>query len=255
MDKDLNFRHVIKTIVPGLFTTISLLFIFDLLATKFITPDAHREIFQFIEKNNSLAVGLLIPLSLFVGITINTICFVYFIPFIVEHHKKCEIIKLKKGKKRKDNFNYSEFQTYKENVINFMNDYYYNHLFPQDIAIDANLFKKFFEVDYFLQHRKNITNLQYIKTGYWYYLEFQLNAIISIIVCLFALYLNLFYRTIKAIDIGNKYLILISSLITGGLICRLMYKAIIRNLERDQKKELSYVLGAFHICRSGKNPI
>jgi hypothetical protein len=200
MDKDLNFRHIIKTFVPGLFATISILLIFDLLATK-INPVTHELIISFIEKNNTLTASLLIPISLFIGITINTFCFVYVIPWIVKNHKKKEMIRLKKGITRKDNFNFYEFSEYKKSVFNFMNEYYYKHLFKDEIKVDFTDFENFFEVDYFLQHRKNISNLHYIKTGYWYYLEFQLNSIIVIFLGLIALNLNLFFHQINSLSL------------------------------------------------------
>jgi len=264
MDKDLNFRHVIKTFVPGLFATISIFLIFDLLAVKIISPEAHLLIKSFIERNSTLTASLMIPISLFIGITINTLCFIYLIPGIIDRHKEKEKQRYVKEKlfpdeqkkilQDKTKFNFYEFCQYKDSVVNSMNVHYHSHLFGKNSSIEFENFNKHFDLGSFLLHRKNIANLNYIKTGYWYYLEFQLNSIISILLGIIALNLNLFFREIGKMGIIEKFSIFLSSLIIGVLLCILMYKAIIRNLERDQKKELSYVLGAFHICRVGNSP-
>lgn len=242
MDKDLNFRHIIKTFVPGLFASISLLLIFDLLVIKLFNRGAHDLIKTFIERNSTLVVSLFIPISLFVGIIINTLCFVYLIPWILDRHKK-------------NDAKFERFSNYKDSIHRHLSDYYNSHLFGGDANVEFAEFSEHFDVGSFLLHRKSMASLQYIKTGYWYYLEFQLNSIISIIFGVIAIDLNLALREIDCIKLSEKIIIFASTLFIGLVICRLLYKAIIKNLERDQKKELSYILGAYHICRVGKFPI
>lgn len=242
MEKDLSFRHLIKTFVPGLFASLSLVLIFDLLVTKLINHEAHELIKAFVEKNSTLVVSLFIPISLFVGIVVNTICFMYLIPLILKKHEE-------------KNKQFSEFSKFKKSMTEHLNVYYYKHLYNENLNVEYNEFKTHFDVYAFLLHRKNMASLQYIKTGYWYYLEFQLNSIIAIVLGIIAIDLNLFFRKIAHIDLSMKFMILLCTLVIGSILCFILYKAIIKNLERDSKKELSYILGAYHICRAGNSPI
>ncbi|HZL11166.1 MAG TPA: hypothetical protein VFC65_14330 [Prolixibacteraceae bacterium] len=239
---DIDFRHLIKTLLPGLFSAISVFLIFDLLIVKLINPKSHELLIAFVEKNSTLVASLLIPISLFIGIVLNTVCFVYLIPFIIESHKK-------------KNCKFSEFSKFKNSIEEHLKDYLYNHLFTKNSKIEIDDFKKHVEVNAFLLHRMNIDNLQYIKTSYWYYLEFQLNSIISIIFGVLAISINLFMREIKSLEFAEKIIILFCMVIVSSLVCYILHKAILRNLERDQKKELSYFIGVFCLFRDKESSI
>lgn len=238
MGKDLAYRHIIKTFVPGLFTTIILIVLSDFIIIKSFDISLIEKIKSL---NSSIIISLLIPFSLFFGIIINTICFTIFIPLIVKHHVE------KSKKKGCKKFNFYKFTNFKNTNIELVNKRIYKELYKNNDKVSFEEFSNNFEPQTFLLHYQGIENLNYIKTGYWYYLEFQLNSIITLIIGYITFSLTLFFRIDSPkIAFNSKIFIFIVVSILLTLICILLYKAIIKNLERDKKKEFSFILGAFN---------
>lgn len=239
MDKEIGFRHIIKTFVPGLFTTIILIILFDLI----LCLSFNYSLLSSIKSNNALAISILIPISIFNGIIINTFCFVFLIPKIIELHKNLNIF-------GPNTPNFNDFIQFKDSTNESMSRCIYNYVYKVDSPITYSNFEKHFDIASFLLHFNEISSLNYIKTGYWYYLEFQLNSIVTIILGFVVFGLNLFFRfDNKVLPILIKILILLIVFAMSILICLLLFKAIIKNLERDQKKEFSYQLGAFKLWK------
>lgn len=176
---------------------------------------------------------------MFLGIAVNTFCFVHVFSFIRKRRESCEVNK--------------EFIDFNSRMDEIMYRHYAN-LFK---VKDFKWFKANFDVKSFLLNRQEMENLQYIRTGYFYYLEFQINAIIVIIFLLISFGLNFMYRDVS---IGNhqymepltKVLAYFFTCIVGLALCILFWTAAKKNESNYVKKELSYLLGAFHICKSHK---
>lgn len=236
-EKDLNFRHLIKTLIPGFFTSVSLMFLFDLVIFLNFGENHKFVILNFGIKDPVLFVAALIPVSMFIGIIVNTFCFVYLFSFIKEIWKKSP-----KG---------LDFIPYKKKMISKVLAHY-SQLF--DISDDNEIkdFELFFDEKSFLLNRQDMSNYQHIRTGYFYYLEFQLNSIIAIFFIVSTFGFNLFCRKFVHISLFGKFCIISIVLLLSVLICNVLYKAILKNYDEYVKKELSYMLGAFHICK-GKN--
>lgn len=240
-EKDLNFRHLIKTFTPGFFASISFLCICDLVMYKFLGKGYEWTIFTNALSNPLVFVAALIPASMFLGIIVNTFCYVYMFTVIENFKKKSE--------------SGITFRDFKDKMSKMMKNHYSEHF----VIDKKDEFDLHFEEKSFLLHRQDISNYQSIKSGYFYYLEFQLNAIIVIIFSLASLGLNLFLRNIQyigneniliSVPLGSKIIFFMVIFIISSLVCLLLCKAILKNDTDYEKKELSYLLGAFHICKS-----
>ena len=265
-EKDLNFRHLIKTFIPGFFLSVCCIFFLDLIIYKLLGQNYKWVILDFGFKHPNLLIGSLIPFSMFLGIVLNTFCFVYLFPFITNTRDNRD---KKKSIKDKKDISLTEFEKIMQKI---MVEYYFNHLEIKNAnkkndntdnkektsEINLDLFGHYFDVKTFLLHRQNMENFQFIRTGYFYYLEFQLNSILTIIFAVTVFFANIFLRDItyvidnKVIFISNIEKLWISSivLVVSCTLCVLLYKAIIKNDRTYFKKELSYLIGAFHICKA-----
>lgn len=235
-EKDLSFRHLVKTLIPGLLTTLSLIFLFDLLLFLISDGAFHYLLFNFGMNHPTIFVASLIPISMFVGIIVNTFCFVYLFPLI-----KKKWFSTKEG---------LQFFAFKSEMLDKIYDHYCDHFKYEN----KEMFIEYFDEKAFLLNRQNISNYQHIRTGYFYYLEFQLNSILTIAFSMFVFGLNIFLRdfhiqTKVIIPDFEKYWIFGLTLFFCAVLCFLLYKAIFKNYEEYVKKEFSYMLGAFHICK------
>ena len=112
-----SYGNIIKTFIPGIIMAACLALLID--DYNYWRSGSYL-FFSAATKQPILTIGLLIPLSIFMGIVSNSLCFKWFIPKFVENQ-----------------FNSSncEFIEYKEKVINEMKAHYKSlHSYPEDIA-------------------------------------------------------------------------------------------------------------------------
>lgn len=237
MEKNLTFRHVVKTLIPGFITSIAIMAIIDLVAFKILGNPNDWMILRKAVKNPTFFAVIIIPLSMFFGIIVNTFCFVYLFHRIREFNKRYT--------------KYRDLLTFKGEMTSRMKKHYAK-LFD---CCENELFDSNFDIKSFLLNRQEMENLQYIRTGYFYYLEFQINTIITLLIALVSFITNLWCRYYNAqlLSITALIVITIASIILVTLISGLLWFAILKNDFDYERKELSYLLGAFHICKSKKS--
>lgn len=239
-ENGLDFRHIIKAFVPGIISLacfISILNLIGYLVTKGTVPFYFTEL---IIKYTTLSIAIIIPLALFTGIMLNTICFVAF--------QRKSIRNIILG----NNNQLSSLVKLKENVHQLLTTYYYNHLNLSNNNIDRDAFDKQFDYESFLLHRQSISSLLHLQRCYWYYLEFQLNSILAMFIILVTLGLNLIFRDDIELSNFQSVIIFLGSLLLCFFISWLFLKAIRLNYITDLKNNISYYLGAFHICKAKK---
>jgi hypothetical protein len=228
------YGNIIKTFIPGFLLTIAIaLFIDDYIYWR----NGTFFIFNFSRSNPVLTIGFIIPISFFWGIFSNTICFTYVIPKIIETPFK---IKNK------------EFIKYKKKIIACLLKHYESILeIPYELVVS---YEKYFDVRSFLLNRENSDIVQYLKESYWYYMEFQLNSLISFGLLSLSGIINILLRYKTNTISGDLVFPFIVFIVTGYTIMfKLFIPAAKQNYKKHEEKTLSYLQGAYHVCRHG-NP-
>jgi hypothetical protein len=239
-ENGLDFRHIIKAFVPGIISLACFISILDLIGYLLTEGKIPFFVTEYVTKYKTISVSVILPSALFTGIMLNTICFVAF--------QNRFIRKIVVG----NNNALSSLEKLKENVRKLLTTYYYDHLNLSKHNIDNDEFYEQFDYESFLLHRQSISSLLHLQRCYWYYLEFQLNSILTMFIILFTLGLNLIFREDIGITNIQSVVIFLGSLLLCFFISWLFLKAIRLNYITDMKNNISYYLGAFHICKAKK---
>ncbi|HCG9621012.1 TPA: hypothetical protein N2940_004528 [Vibrio parahaemolyticus] len=227
-----SYGNIIKTLIPGICVTLATLSLIDAYMFSF---ESRYVTFDFVSKYSVLSLGMLIPCSIFAGIISNSVCFSMIIPKYIEKPLKTKDV---------------EFFKYKKDVINEMNSHYFELLqYDQEMR---NSFDENFDVRSLLLNRKNLSNFQYLRESYWYYMEFQVNSILSIALLSLTALLHIFLNYWMG-NLGGTYALLyvVFILLSNYILFKVFMRAARENYVKHEKKSLSYLQGAYHICRYG----
>lgn len=226
------YGNILKTFIPGIFFVLAFSLLIDdynyWLTKQYL-------IFDMASSKEILTIGLIIPLSIFAGIIANSICFKFIIPTFIEEPF------IKKNQ---------SFINYKIKIIKEMQDHYKNILnISSDITSE---YYSHIDIRSFLLNRKNLNNLQYLRESYWYYMEFQINSIVAISLLIIAGIINILLRFKADATAGNLvFPYIIVTIISAYILFKIFWSAAKENYNKHEKKSLSYLQGAYHVCRYG----
>jgi len=220
-----GFGSLIKTFLPGL-----ILFIILLLYLELSVYYLHNYIgiFNFMFTNPVLFTLVSIPVSIILGVILNSIVFSGFSEAILEK------------KHKKDN---KPFYDFRERIFNKINEKI-SHKF-QLSEPDRKTFMDVIDPRYLLLHKRSLDNIMYLRESYWYYMEFQLNTLIAVLFGTPAFITTLCILKNHDVIKSSALYFSIISLVAGCffLTCFLM-KSAKDNLDAHRKKELSLLLGS-----------
>lgn len=227
-----SYGNIIKTFIPGVFFVVAIALLVD--DYNYLRSGVYI-IFDFTSSNPVLSIALLIPLSIFMGIVSNSLCFTLIIPRFIEQPFKDKN---------------PDFLEYKNSVIKEMKSHYMALLkTPSDME---KSFNDHMDVRSFLLNKKELSTLQYLRESYWYFMEFQVNSIMAITILAFGGVLNIILRYKSGAmpsDMVFAYLIVI--FLCVSVLFKMFMSAARENYVKHEKKSLSYLQGAYHICRYG----
>lgn len=219
-----NFGSIIKTFLPG----ITLFFVLSLyLELLFHLVNHPLHIFEFYGENTGLLTLIAIPVSIMLGVTLNSVVFSGLSNFLLEkRHKQqnAEFFALRKAMNEKINRHMAaRFDLDTEQTAQIA-----DHLDPR----------------YLLLHKMKLDNLMYLRESYWYFFEFQLNSLVAVTIAMpaFIGYL-IFLATAKTITVPLMIGILVVMLLLWYGFYRLFIQSAYDNLDRHRKKELSLLMG------------
>ena len=237
-ENSLDFRHIIKAFVPGIIALVCFISLLDLVAYLFTDYNIQNLFTELAAKNKTLSVAILLPTALFTGIMLNTVCFVAF--------QYSWVARIVLGK----NPVLNSLESFKIKTHKMLSSHFYDNLNLSNHNVKKEEFEKLFDYESFLLHRQSVSNLLYLKRGYWYYLEFQLNSILTMIIMIITLGVNLIFRKDLGINWYQSLIIFLVSFSLCFLISWLFLKAIRQNYVTDLRNNISYYLGAFHKGKS-----
>jgi hypothetical protein len=221
-----NFGSLIKTFLPGL-----LLFFVLLLYLEIFTYWCYKYIgilkFLFFEKPELLAV-LSVPISIGLGITLNSVLFSGMSEYLLEKKHK---------EKNNEFYEFRElaFTKIKEKVFEFLE-------FEDD---EKKVFIQSIDPRFFFLHKTMLPNLMYLRESYWYYLEFQLNTLLAITIGIPAFITALVILKCQLIIEAHTLIACVLFIIASWyFFFKLFMKSANDNLDAHRKKELSLLLGS-----------
>lgn len=223
MDDKFSFRHIIKSFVPGFFATISFLSMFDIIIVL-LFPNIHL-IRDFLLSPNTMLLTVIVPVSLFVGIIINSFSFIYIIPKILKTNHIA---------------NERNFHDFNKKIIHEIKDKCFKEIGIK--TIDEKEFNEYFDCKTYLLEDDHMGSLEYIRNGYWYYMEFQINSIVVIVLANIAFVINMKYRPLFKYNLIDSSFAYVIMLVFSYFIIRLLWKSAVANYKRNQINELSLII-------------
>jgi hypothetical protein len=228
-----SYGNILKTFLPGMLLLTGFVLLID--AYNFYTTDPHTYILlELTAKYPLLSITILASTAIVVGILSNSIYFKWIIPLIGAVFESKN----------------TDFKKFKETMEAEMNEHY-----SELLSIDPTFHpvkKSGFDVRAFLLNRTDLVALQYLRESYWYYMEFQLNAIGAIIVLYVACIVHMALRlNFKLIQDFYFWPIFTSATVFFLITIIIFSKAAYENYEKHEKKFFSFLLGTYHICRYG----
>ena len=219
-----SFGSLIKTFLPGLILFFVMLMYLEL-TVFYIFDDTC--VFKFLIDKVLFFTILSIPVSIILGIILNTVVFSGMSDWLIEdRHKR----------------NNAEFYNLQKSIMEKMNIKVSKKFDLSDK--DSSVFKNTIDPRYFFLHKKPLENLMYLRESYWYYMEFQLNTLVAICISLPALIWGIFLFYSNGILTSSSALcVLFVIVLTLFLIGSLFIKAAIYNLDSHRKKDLSLLAG------------
>lgn len=220
-----NFGRLIKTFLPGFILLIALVMGLDCLCTL---TTAKVSFIDIIIKEPVIFSLMSIPVSLILGIFSNMVLYAGLNNLLVKNPVK---------KKNPELIQYYNSQL--EIIIRYSigkNSYSKKY---------KNSLIKHLDPIFLMLHEMDLQKLVFIQESYWYYLEFQMNAMFAIFVTyIFAI----LWFTLKAHPIisGKSFYILIA--IISFLVISLSWLCIFcarKNYKKHIQKMLSYCVGIY----------
>ena len=219
-----GFGSLIKTFLPGL-----ILFIILLLYLELSVYYIHNYIgiLNFLFTNPILFTLVSIPVSIILGVILNSIVFSGFSEAILEK------------KHKKDN---KSFYDFRERIFNKINEKI-SHKFNLSEQ-DRQTFMDVIDPRYLLLHKRSLDNIMYLRESYWYYMEFQLNTLIAVLFGIPAFITTLcILKNHDVIKSSALYFSITSLVVCCFFFTWLLMKSAKDNLDAHRKKELSLLLG------------
>lgn len=222
-----SFGKIIKTFLPGFVIFFSFYSMID--AFLFLYQPEYYPM-KFLSQQILFVGFMMIPLSIIFGIISNIVFYVHFTDKYVRENF------------RNNNEDFSiieaEFKKALRNKIS--NDNEFTKMVMQD----------FTEIDikYLLMPILPLEKLIHLQEGYWYYLEFIQNLILSIIIFGVSV---IFYVSIFWIKMGFSFILIIMTflfLLLMILLVKLLKAAAIKNYKSHRFKLLSMQIGAYHFA-------
>lgn len=226
---DLGFRHLIKTLVPGCPVVICIIVILNM-ALKFVDKANDGVIYNYISNFPLISGVVLIPLSVAVGLIMNAFVFLHMFRPII---------------KQFDNRN-KNFLKFEKKIVDVVYAHYYKYIYDDIECEKMEEMKKHTKISSLLLCKKGVGTIEYIKNNYWYYMEFHLNFIITIIFITFTSVVYIISSDFIRLKEGMIGIFVIG--LVALLLVRFLRNAAYVNYQSYKKQELSVIIGAYHIC-------
>jgi hypothetical protein len=229
-----SFGRLIKTFLPGFVVLMSIpLYVESVL----LIANSSHSLLNWIYANAILASALAVPLSLIFGIISNIV----FFTFLTDRLIRKPFIE-----------GNQDFNKTQQRISEWITSHYEDkNLIPSDIFGD---FKKYIDLDFFLLPQLQLDKLVFLQESYWYYLEFQLNLILSVIVFAIAILLRVSVYTFKSeASLCFYILFVILSMMFFVSVINISLKAAKINYDRHKRKLLSLQVGVIYSEKNGKN--
>lgn len=187
-------------------------------------------IYKYISDFPLLSGIILVPLSIAIGLIMNTYVFLYMFRSISTRFCK-------------ENIDFIQFE---EKVKNVVYKHYKKDIYSCNESQNTDEIQKHTKIYALLLCKNGVETMEYIKSNYWYYMEFQLNFVISV----FFVAVTSIKYIIHSNSIPFKSFIFLIFIIIAiaYLLIKFLYKAAYVNYVQYKKQEISVVVGAFHIC-------
>jgi hypothetical protein len=99
------------------------------------------------------------------------------------------------------------------------------------------------QIEAFLLPWMDIYKMEYIKNQYWYYLEFQVNLILSIILLAPTLPIGFYlYSQDMLISSGSMIILSVLWISVLSFLCAILYISAMKNYRRFREWKLSYII-------------
>ena len=229
-----SFGRLIKTFLPGFIILLSIPLYAE---AMLLAVGSGHSLLHWTYSNAVLASVISIPLSLILGIISNIVFFAFLTERII---------------RKPFNENNQAFNDTQQKISEWIVSHYEaKDVIPRDIFKD---FKNYIDLDFFLLPQIQLDKLIFLQESYWYYLEFQLNLILSLV--LFAVSI-LFLYSVHVFKTGfNLWSYLFFVVLCSFVLSFLIYislKAAKLNYEKHRKKLLSLQLGAVCLDKNEKS--